>query len=76
MGRFFQTAPTQFVEDYIYQPPWELMDKVAAIKQAEYDSVAQKTDLLNNALLQIKHLNGETDVANVKEIQRYYDRSI
>ena len=76
MGRFFQTAPTQFVEDYIYQPPWELMDKVAAIKQAEYDSVAQKTDLLNNALLQIKHLNGETDVANVKEIQRYYNDQI
>ena len=76
MGRFFQTAPTQFVEDYIYQPPWELMNKVAAIKQAEYDSVAQKTDLLNNALLQIKHLNGETDVANVKEIQRYYNDQI
>ena len=76
MGRFFQTAPTQFVEDYIYQPPWELMNKVAAIKQAEYDSVEQKTDLLNNALLQIKHLNGETDVANVKEIQRYYNDQI
>ena len=30
MGRFFQTTPTQFTEDFIYQPPRELIQQAAA----------------------------------------------
>lgn len=70
MGRFFQTAPTQFVEDYIYQPPWELMQQAAAKEQQIYDAAVASTKLFDN--LQIDHLQGEDDVYNVKEKQRYY----
>ena len=70
MGRFFQTAPTQFVEDYIYQPPWELMQQAAAKEQQIYDAAIASTKLFDN--LQIDHLQGEDDVYNVKEKQRYY----
>ena len=70
MGRFFQTAPTQFVEDYIYQPPWALMQQAAAKEQQIYDAAVASTKIFDN--LQIDHLQGEDDVYNVKEKQRYY----
>ena len=70
MGRFFQTAPTQFVEDYIYQPPWELIQQAAAKEQQIYDTAIATAKLFDN--LQIDHLQGEDDVYNVKEKQRYY----
>lgn len=70
MGRFFQTAPTQFVEDYIYQPPWELIQQAAAKEQQIYDAAVASTKIFDN--LQIDHLQGEDDVYNVKEKQRYY----
>ena len=70
MGRFFQTAPTQFVEDYIYQPPWELMQQAAAKEQQIYDAAIASTKLFDN--IPIEHLQGEDDVYNVQEKQRYY----
>ena len=73
MGRFFQTAPTQFVEDYIYQPPWELMQQVASQKQKIYDAAIASTKLFDN--IPIEHLQGEDDVYNVQEKQRYYAES-
>ena len=73
MGRFFQTAPTQFIEDYIYQPPWELIQQAAAQKQQIYDAAIASTKIFDN--LQIDHLQGEDDVYNVKEKQRYYAES-
>ena len=70
MGRFFQTAPTQFVENYIYQPPWELMQQAAAQKQKVYDTAIASAKLFDN--IPIEHLQGEDDVYNVQEKQRYY----
>ena len=73
MGRFFQTAPTQFVENYIYQPPWELMQQAASQKQKIYDAAIASTKLFDN--IPIEHLQGEDDVYNVQEKQRYYAES-
>ena len=70
MARFFQTAPTQFVEDFIYQPPWQLIQQATAKKQQEYDNMLAQAKLFDN--LPIQHLQGEDDVYNVKELQRYY----
>ena len=70
MGRFFQTAPTQFVDNYIYQPPWELMQQAASQKQKVYDAAIASTKLFDN--IPIEHLQGEDDVYNVQEKQRYY----
>lgn len=74
MGRFFQTTPTQFTQDFIYQPPWELMQQAAAKKQQQYDNAIATSKLLFNDI-PIKHLQGVDDVANVKEKQRYYAES-
>ena len=73
MGRFFQTAPTQFIDNYIYQPPWELMQQAAAQKQKVYDTAIASAKLFDN--IPIEHLQGEDDVYNVKEKQRYYAES-
>ena len=73
MGRFFQTTPTQFTEDFIYQPPWELIQQAAAKKQQVYDNALATSKLFNN--IPIQHLQGVDDVANVKEKQRYYAES-
>lgn len=70
MGRFFETAPTQFVENYIYQPPWELMQQAASQKQKVYDAAIASAKLFDN--IPIEHLQGEDDVYNVQEKQRYY----
>ena len=70
MGRFFETASTQFVEDFIYQPPWELMQQAASQKQKIYDAAIASTKLFDN--IPIEHLQGEDDVYNVQEKQRYY----
>lgn len=70
MGRFFQTAPTQFIDNYIYQPPWELMQQAASQKQKIYDAAMASTKLFDN--IPIEHLQGEDDVYNVQEKQRYY----
>ena len=47
MGRFFQTAPTQFVEDYIYQPPWEMIQQNNILKAQNYANQQQTFNLLN-----------------------------
>ena len=73
MGRFFQTAPTQFIDNFIYQPPWELIQQAAAQKQKVYDTAIATAKLFDN--IPIEHLQGEDDVYNVKEKQRYYSES-
>lgn len=73
MGRFFQTTPTQFTEDFIYQPPWELIQQAAAKKQQVYDNALATSKLFGD--IPIQHLQGVDDVANVKEKQRYYAES-
>ena len=64
MGRFFQTTPTQFTQDFIYQPPWELMQQAAAKKQQQYDNAIATSKLFND--IPIQHLQCVDDVANVK----------
>ena len=51
MAIFFQTAPTQFVEDFIYQPPWQLIQQATAKKQQEYDNMLTQTKLFDKFIL-------------------------
>ena len=48
MGRFFETAPTQFVENFIYQPPWEIIQQNNMLKAQNYATQQQTFNLLNN----------------------------
>ena len=47
MGRFFETAPTQFVENFIYQPPWEMIQQNNILKAQNYANQQQTFNLLN-----------------------------
>lgn len=71
MGRYFQPSGTQFIDNFIYQPPWQLMQNVLANKQQEYDSAVAATKLFRD--IKINHLNGEDENYNVAEKQRYYN---
>ena len=48
MGRFFETAPTQFVEDFIYQPPWEIIQQNNMLEAQKYATQQETFNLLGN----------------------------
>lgn len=73
MARFYQTSQPEFVQDIIYQPPWQLMQQVMATKQQGFDNAVASTELFKN-MLDIKHLNFEDDRA--KEIKDYWNTQI
>lgn len=73
MGRFYKTAQPEFIDNFIYQPPWQLMNQVMATKQQGYDNAMQSTELIRN-MLDIKHLGFEDD--RVKELKEYYNGKI
>lgn len=73
MGRFYKTAQPEFIDNFVYQPPWQLMNQVMATKQQGYDNAMQFTELIRN-MLDIKHLGFEDD--RVKELKEYYNGKI
>lgn len=73
MGRFYSTADPTYVDDFIYQPPWEMMDKVLAKKQQGYDNAIQSTAIVED-MLDIKHLDYDSDAS--KEIAAGYQAQI
>lgn len=73
MGRFYKTAQPEFIDNFVYQPPWQLMNQVMATKQQGYDNAMQSTELIKN-MLDIKHLRFEDDRA--KELKEYYNGKI
>ena len=48
MGRFFETAPTQFVEDFIYTPPWELIQQNNMLEAKNYETQQKTLNLIGN----------------------------
>lgn len=74
MARFYQTSQPEFVQDIIYQPPWQLMQQVLANKQQGYDNAVASTELFKKNMLDIKHLGFEEDRA--KEIKDYWNSQI
>lgn len=75
MGRFYKTAKPQFVNDIIYQPPWQLMQQAAAMKQTQYDGALASTDALNG-LLKINHIDDEVENQNVATEKELYESQI
>ena len=73
MARYFQTAQPQFVQDFVYTPPYELMDKLASTRQASYDNTVAQAKIFDNLI--INHLNSEDENYNVQELQSYYSNA-
>ena len=48
MGRFYQTAQPQFVQDFVYTPPYEMLMKLAETKQQALDTTLAQAKLFDN----------------------------
>lgn len=70
MGRFYGTANPNFVEDFIFQPPWEMAQKALAVNEEGVKNTLSSTDLFKN--LDIKYINDPVERENVKKIKDYY----
>ena len=47
MGRFYETTKPNFVDDFIYQPPWEMIQQNNILKAQNYANQQQTFNLLN-----------------------------
>lgn len=70
MGRFYQTAKPEFVDDFIYQPPWELMKEALGQEQSDYDVALAKADLFKN--IDINYIEDPIEKEKVRQKQEYY----
>lgn len=74
MARFFQTAPTQFVEDFIYQSPWELIQQNNLLEAKNYETLKNNINLIGT--LDIKNwqeADGELAKAKQEEYRNIAD---
>jgi hypothetical protein len=76
MSRFYRTAQGQFLDDNIYQPPWELAQQVIATQEQRVDDVLSETKILDDSLDTIRHLNFEAENQRVQDYQNQYTQKI
>jgi|SRR6187402_60488 len=72
MGRFYKTAKPQFIEDMIYQPPWDLIKEALTTQQQDYDIALAKTDLFNN--VDVNYIDDPVERQKVIDKQSYYNQ--
>jgi hypothetical protein len=72
MGRFYQTAKPEFIDNFIYQPPWELIQQNNLLKAQNYETEQQTFNLLNN--LDIPHWD-KPDGELAKNKQQEYQQA-
>lgn len=76
MGRYYQTSQFDTSNNFMYEAPWDFMDKALVTYQKNYDDIEASTQMFENALLNIQHLQGPDDVENVNRIRDYYTNKI
>lgn len=70
MARFYQTATPQFVDDFIYQPNWELASQVLQKKDNDINNQIEMISILGNPEIEfVKESDGE----NVQQIKNEYE---
>lgn len=69
MGRFYETAQRNFVDDFIYQPPWEMA--MAAMGKADQDvqMSLDSIELMNN--LPVEYWKGVDDSRAQEEKEKW-----
>ena len=70
MGRFYKTAVPEFVENYIYQPPWELAKQAMAVNEQGIQDSLNAANLLKN--IDINYIPEAGQKAIVDRIQKKY----
>lgn len=75
MSRFYKAQVPVLGTDFMFDMPWEEVDKTMAAKQQDYDTTLATTALLNNQL-NVNHLSTDFDKQAVADAQKYYGDKI
>lgn len=73
--RNFKGARAEFVDDFLYTPPMEMMEKVLAKKQAEFDMASAMGATLSQHL-NVDFLPDAEEEATLRQIQGHYRSQI
>ena len=69
MGRFYSTDKPTFEKDFIYEPPYQLMQSALKVNQEGFDTAVSNASLLSNI-----NLNFIDDEATRQEAKRLIDK--
>jgi len=70
MGRYYQTAQPEFVQDIMYRPPWELAKEVLQKEQGDYDVATTKANLFGS--VDVEHMDTPAERENAARISQAY----
>ena len=70
MGRFYTTAKPEFLEDIIYQPPWDLIKEALGTQQQDYDLALAKANLLGD--VDFNYIEDPVEREKARAKQDYY----
>ena len=76
MGRFYQTAVSEFIDGTIYEHPWELAAQAISTQDARNDQTIAEAGLFEGELGTINFLNFDEENRRVKTIQDKYSTRI
>jgi len=75
MSRFYQTSLPRFIEDTVYTPPWEFIQKRILLEDERVkDLISKTTELAGQG--NIEHLNISADNELVQTIQAEYEEEL
>ena len=75
MSRFNIIEKPEYVSDFLYQPPWELIEKVAQKKQEDFSATMKSMDMLEGSL-SVGYIPDSVEKNRLETIQKYYQDKI
>ena len=75
MSRFNKIEEPEYVSDFLYQPPWELIEKVAQKKQEDFSATMKSMDMLEGSL-SVGYIPDSLEKSRLETIQKYYQDKI
>ena len=75
MSRFNVIEKPEYVSDFLYQPPWELIEKVAQKKQEDFSATMKSMDMLEGSL-SVGYIPDSVEKNRLETIQKYYQDKI
>lgn len=73
MARFYQTASPEYLNDIMYQPPWEMLMAAAAKKDQDIQNAVDTLEIFNNLPVDFWK-EADTDRAN--QVKDYYQGKV
>lgn len=75
MSRFNIIEKPEYVSDFLYQPPWELIEKVAQKKQEDFSATMKSMDMLEGSL-SVGYIPDSKEKERLDTIQKFYQDKI